>query len=93
MMGERRVMQEALLYGFSLERHAPDNHLLLKIDRFTGRRSFPLRAQMGPCIAMSASLDRSRPDYLMMRMLIVGSCFGAALRQNGFQVASCVNFR
>jgi hypothetical protein len=27
MMGERRVMQEALLYGFSLERHVPDNHL------------------------------------------------------------------
>jgi hypothetical protein len=27
MMGERRVMQEALFYGFSLERHVPDNHL------------------------------------------------------------------
>src|SRR5271169_1499003 len=26
MMGERRVMQEALFYGFSLERHVPDNH-------------------------------------------------------------------
>ena len=25
-MGERRVMQEALFYGFSLERHVPDNH-------------------------------------------------------------------
>ena len=24
MMGERRVMQEALFYGFSLERHVPD---------------------------------------------------------------------
>ena len=23
MMGERRVMQEALFYGFSLERHVP----------------------------------------------------------------------
>jgi hypothetical protein len=34
MMGERRVMQEALFYGFSLERHVPDNHLLRKIDRF-----------------------------------------------------------
>jgi hypothetical protein len=33
-MGERRVMQEALFYGFSLERHVPDNHLLRKIDRF-----------------------------------------------------------
>jgi hypothetical protein len=34
MMGERRVMQEALFYGFSLERHVPDGHLLRKIDRF-----------------------------------------------------------
>ena len=24
MMGERRVMQEALFYGFSLERYVPD---------------------------------------------------------------------
>jgi hypothetical protein len=24
MMGERRVMQEALFYSFSLERHVPD---------------------------------------------------------------------
>jgi hypothetical protein len=34
MMGERRVMQEALFYGFSLERRVPDGHLLRKIDRF-----------------------------------------------------------
>ena len=34
MMGERRAMQEALFYGFSLERHVPDCPLLRKIDRF-----------------------------------------------------------
>jgi hypothetical protein len=28
MMGERRMMQEALFYGFSLERRVPDDHLL-----------------------------------------------------------------
>jgi len=28
MMGERRVMQEALFYGFSLERQVSDNHVL-----------------------------------------------------------------
>jgi hypothetical protein len=27
-------MQEALFYGFSLERHVPNDHLLRKIDRF-----------------------------------------------------------
>ena len=42
-MGERQVMQEALFYGFSIERHVPDNHLLRKIDRFvdlTGLRTY-----------------------------------------------------
>ena len=34
MMGERRVMREALFYGFSLERHVPNEHLVRKIDRF-----------------------------------------------------------
>jgi hypothetical protein len=34
MMGERRVVQEALFYGLSLERHVPDGHLLREIDRF-----------------------------------------------------------
>jgi hypothetical protein len=34
MMGERRVMQEALFYSFNLERHVPKDHLLRKIDRW-----------------------------------------------------------
>ncbi len=34
MMGERTVMQEALFYKFSLERHVPADHLLSSIDRF-----------------------------------------------------------
>jgi hypothetical protein len=33
MMRERRVIQEALFYGFSLERHVPDDHQLRKIGR------------------------------------------------------------
>jgi hypothetical protein len=49
MMGERQVMQEALFYGFSLERHVPDNHLLRKIDRFVDLSE--LRAYLGPTIA------------------------------------------
>jgi hypothetical protein len=50
MMGERRVMQEALFYGFSLERHVPDNHMLRKIDRFVDLSD--LRAHLGPITAM-----------------------------------------
>ncbi len=46
MMGERRVMQEALFYGFSLERRVPDGHWLRKIDRFVHLTG--LRAHLGP---------------------------------------------
>jgi transposase len=72
MMGERRVMQEALFYGFSLERHVPDNHLLRKIDRFVDLTG--LRAYLEPYYS-----ETGRPSIdpeLMMRMLIVGYCFG-----------------
>jgi len=72
MMGERRVMQEALFYGFSLERHVPDNHLLRKIDRFVDLSG--LRTHLGPYYS-----DVGRPSIdpeLMMRMLIAGYCFG-----------------
>ena len=34
MMGERAVLQEALLYSFNLDRHVPMDHLLRSIDRF-----------------------------------------------------------
>ena len=72
MMGERRVMQEALFYGFSLERHVPDRHLLRKIDRFLDLSE--VRAHLGPYYS-----DVGRPSIdpeLMIRMLIVGYGFG-----------------
>jgi transposase len=72
MMGERRVMQEALFYGFNLERHVPDDHLLRKIDRFVDLSD--LRAHLGPYYS-----ETGRPSIdpeLMMRMLIVGYCLG-----------------
>ena len=72
MMGERRVMQEALFYGFSLERHVPDSHLLRKIDRFVDLSE--VRTHLEPYYS-----ETGRPSIdpeLMMRMLIVGYCFG-----------------
>jgi transposase len=72
MMGERRVMQEALFYGFSLEGHVPDDHLLRKIDRFVDLSE--VRAHLGPYYS-----DVGRPSIdpeLMIRMLIVGYGFG-----------------
>src|SRR6202162_5051031 len=72
MMGERRVMQEALFYGFNLERHVPDDHLLRKIDRFVDLSE--VRAHLGPYYS-----EVGRPSIdpeLMIRMLIVGYCLG-----------------
>jgi hypothetical protein len=46
MMSERRMIQEALFYGFSLERHVPDSHLLRKIDRFVD----PIELNRNPAV-------------------------------------------
>jgi transposase len=73
MMGER-MMQEALFYGFSLERHVPEDHLLRKIDRFVDLSE--VRAHLGPYYS-----DVGRPSIdpeLMIRMLIVG--YGLGIR-------------
>jgi hypothetical protein len=67
MMGERRAMQEALFYGFSLERHGPDDHMLRKIDRFVDLSG--LRAHLGPYYS---DVGRSIDPELMIRILIVG---------------------
>src|ERR1700722_7534317 len=72
MMGERRVMQEALFYGFSLERHVPDNHLLRRVDRFVDLSE--VRTHLEPYYS-----ETGRPSIdpeLLIRMLIVGYCFG-----------------
>ena len=72
MMGGRTVMQEALFYEFSIERHVPDDHLLRSIDRFVDLSD--LRSHLKPFYSEIGrpSID---PD-LMIRMLIVGYCFG-----------------
>ncbi|QAY78171.1 transposase [Sphingosinicella sp. BN140058] len=72
MMGERTVMQEALFYGFSLERHVPDDHLLRRIDRFVDLSS--IREHLRPYYS-----ETGRPSVdpeLMIRMLIIGYTHG-----------------
>ena len=72
MMGERTVMQEALFYEFSIERHVPADHLLRSIDRFVDLSG--LRSHLRPFYS-----EIGRPSIdpeLMIRMLIVGYCFG-----------------
>jgi transposase len=72
MMGGRTTAQEALFYGFSLERHVPADHLLRSIDRFVDLAE--VRERLRPSYS-----DMGRPSIdpeLMIRMLIVGYCFG-----------------
>jgi transposase len=72
MMGERRVRQDALFYEFSLERHVPERHLLRSIDRFVELDG--LRQELAPFYS-----EMGRPSIdpeLLIRMLIVGYCFG-----------------
>jgi len=72
MMGHRQVEQAALFYEFSLERHIPRDHLLRSIDRFVELGA--LRRELAP---FYSAIGRPSVDpELMIRMLIVGYCFG-----------------
>ena len=72
MMGHRQVEQAALFYEFSLERQVPANHLLRSIDRFVELAE--LRRDLS---GFYSSIGRPSIDpELMIRMLIIGYCFG-----------------
>jgi transposase len=72
MMGRLDGGTEKLFYAFSLEEAVPSDHLLRKIDRFLDFDG--LRAHLRPYYS-----DIGRPSVdpeLMVRMLLVGYCFG-----------------
>src|ERR1700757_4275578 len=72
MMGERRVDQGALFYEFSLERHVPADPMLRAIDSFVDLAD--LRVRLAP---FYSSIGRPSIDpELMIRMLLIGYCFG-----------------
>ena len=72
MMGQRGGSQDRLFYSFNLDDHVPRNHLLRGIDRFFDLTE--LRNHLAPFYSHTGrpSID---PE-LMIRMLIVGYCFG-----------------
>jgi transposase len=72
MMGQQGSGQEQLFYSFNLEAHVPQDHLLRGIDRFIDLSE--LREHLAPFYSHTGrpSID---PE-LMIRMLIVGYCFG-----------------
>jgi transposase len=72
MMGHRQVEQAALFYEFSLEKQVPPDHLLRSIDRFVELGE--VRRELATFY--SATGRPSIDPELMIRMLIVGYCFG-----------------
>ena len=72
MMGQLPPDQNALFYEFSLDKHVPPDHLLRRIDAFLDLGQ--LRQHLTP---FYSSTGRPSVDpELMVRMLIVGYCFG-----------------
>src|SRR4030095_11291500 len=72
MMGERQVDQSALFYEFSLEKHVPVDHMLRAIDRFVDLGE--VRPHLAPFY--SATGRPSVDPELLIRMLIIGYCYG-----------------
>ena len=72
MMGPKQEAQAALFYEFSLEDHVPQDHLLRSIDRFVDLTS--IRTHLADFYSHTGrpSVD---PE-LLIRMLLVGYCFG-----------------
>ena len=72
MMGRQATGREQLFYTFSMEDHVPEGHLLRGIHHFLDLSAF--RQHMEP---FYSSVGRPSIDpELMIRMLIVGYCFG-----------------
>lgn len=72
MMGKKADDQDRLFYSFNLDKHVPLDHLLRRIDRFLDFSQ--LRQRLEPFYSHTGrpSID---PE-LMIRMLLVGYCFG-----------------
>ena len=72
MMGQQSAAQNELFYEFNLEQHIPANHLLRQIDKFLDFDQICQHLQSFYSHTGRPSID---PE-LMIRMLIVGYCYG-----------------
>src|SRR5437660_10991156 len=72
MMGQRSGGHRQLFYSFNLDDHVPSDHLLRGLDRFLDLSD--LRRHLTPFYSHTGrpSID----PQLLIRMLIVGYCFG-----------------
>ncbi len=74
MMGRQTVDQSQLFYLFNLEQRIPARHLLRRVNPIVTRVLAELREKLEPFYS-----DIGRPSIdpeLMIRMLIVGYCYG-----------------
>ncbi len=72
MMGRQAAAQNELFYEFNLEQHIPANHLLRQIDKFLNFDQIRQHLESFYSHTGRPSVD---PE-LMIRMLIVGYCYG-----------------
>jgi transposase len=74
MMGRQTSDQASLFYEFRLDERVPKNHLLRRINIFVTAALADVHGQLGPYYS-----EMGRPSVdpeLMIRMLIVGYCYG-----------------
>ncbi|MBA3505272.1 MAG: transposase [Betaproteobacteria bacterium] len=72
MMGEQGSKQDQLFYSFNIDDHVPADHLLRGVDRFLDLSD--LRQHLATFYS-----NTGRPSIdpeLMIRMLVIGYCFG-----------------
>ena len=85
MMDDRPIRQESLFYQFRLNDHVPADHMLRAIDRFLDLNG--LRRHL---VAFCSTTGRPAIDpELMIRMLLVGYCFGST--RSGGYVKRCID--
>src|SRR5277367_3892251 len=72
MMGQRSGKQDRLFYSFNLDGHVPADHMLRSIDRYLDLADLHQHLEAYYSHTGRPSVD---PE-LMIRMLLVGYCFG-----------------
>ena len=79
MMGRQSGDQASLFYEFRLDDRVPKNHLLRRINVFVTAALADVHEQLDPYYS-----EIGRPSVdpeLMIRMLIVGYCYGLRLER------------
>ena len=80
MMGRQSGDQASLFYEFRLDDRIPKNHLLRGINAFVTAALADVHAQLDPYYS-----EIGRPSVdpeLMIRMLIIGYCYGLRSERN-----------